>query len=133
MKISSHHTRSPLLDPARSCQTCHRADEAELVSRAEAIQDRTKALMRRSEHALLGLIRALGRARQDGRDEATLAAARNAHRQAQWRFDFIAAENSMGFHAPQETARILGEAIDFAHCGRISLFDPEALDEPPAK
>ena len=31
---------------------------------------------------------------------------------AQWRLDFVAAENSMGFHAPQEMARILGEAID---------------------
>jgi formate-dependent nitrite reductase cytochrome c552 subunit len=36
------------------------------------------------------------------------------HRKAQWRLDFVAAENSMGFHAPQELARILGEAIDLA-------------------
>lgn len=35
------------------------------------------------------------------------------HRKAQWRLDFVAAENSMGFHAPQEMARILGEAIDY--------------------
>lgn len=33
-------------------------------------------------------------------------------RAAQWRLDFVAAENSMGFHAPQELARILGESID---------------------
>ena len=31
-------------------------------------------------------------------------------RAAQWRLDFVAAENSMGFHAPQEMARILGES-----------------------
>ena len=37
---------------------------------------------------------------------------------AQWRLDFIAAENSMGFHAPQEAARILGEAIDYARQGQ---------------
>ena len=35
--------------------------------------------------------------------------------------DFINAENSMGFHAAQEAAWILGEAIDFARQGRISL------------
>jgi nitrite reductase (cytochrome c-552) len=29
-----------------------------------------------------------------------------------------AAENSMGFHAPQELARILGEAIDYARQGQ---------------
>lgn len=35
-------------------------------------------------------------------------------RSAQWRLDFVAAENSMGFHAPQELSRILGESIDMA-------------------
>jgi len=34
-------------------------------------------------------------------------------RKAQWRLDFVAAENSMGFHAPQESARILAEATDY--------------------
>ena len=40
-------------------------------------------------------------------------------RKAQWRLDFIAAENSMGFHARQEAARILGEAIDYARQGQL--------------
>ena len=38
-------------------------------------------------------------------------------RKAQWRLDFIAAENSMGFHAPQEAAKVLGEALDYARQG----------------
>ena len=41
-------------------------------------------------------------------------------RKAQWRLDFVAAENSMGFHAPQELARILGEAIDLARQAQLS-------------
>ncbi len=49
-----------------------------------------------------------------GATDAQLADARQMHRRAQWRLDFIAAENSMGFHADQEAARILGEAIDYA-------------------
>ena len=40
-------------------------------------------------------------------------------RAAQWRLDFVAAENSMGFHAPQETARILGESIDLARQAEV--------------
>jgi len=40
-------------------------------------------------------------------------------RAAQWRLDFIAAENSMGFHAPQEMARILGESIDLSRQAQI--------------
>jgi nitrite reductase (cytochrome c-552) len=40
-------------------------------------------------------------------------------RAAQWRLDFVAAENSMGFHAPQEMARILGESIDLSRQAEI--------------
>jgi nitrite reductase (cytochrome c-552) len=51
-----------------------------------------------------------------------LELARKLHRQAEWRLDFVAAENSMGFHAPQETARLLAESIDFARQGQIELL-----------
>jgi nitrite reductase (cytochrome c-552) len=40
-------------------------------------------------------------------------------RAAQWRLDFVAAENSMGFHAPQELARILGESIDLSRQAQV--------------
>ncbi len=40
-------------------------------------------------------------------------------RAAQWRLDFVAAENSMGFHAPQETSRILGESIDLSRLAQM--------------
>jgi nitrite reductase (cytochrome c-552) len=40
-------------------------------------------------------------------------------RQAQWRLDYVAAENSMGFHAPQENARILAESIDLSRQAEI--------------
>jgi formate-dependent nitrite reductase cytochrome c552 subunit len=35
--------------------------------------------------------------------------------------DLIEAENSMGFHAPQEAARIPGESIDFTRRGQEEL------------
>jgi nitrite reductase (cytochrome c-552) len=38
-----------------------------------------------------------------------------------WRLDFVAAENSMGFHAPQEAARLLGEAIDYGRQAQIAV------------
>jgi nitrite reductase (cytochrome c-552) len=40
-------------------------------------------------------------------------------RAAQWRLDIVAAENSMGFHAPQEMARILAESIDLSRQAQI--------------
>ncbi|HUO63967.1 MAG TPA: ammonia-forming cytochrome c nitrite reductase subunit c552 [Terriglobales bacterium] len=59
------------------------------------------------------------RAQGTGASEADLKSAAALHRKAQWRLDFVAAENSMGFHAPQELARILGEAIDSARQGQL--------------
>lgn len=122
IKVSDHHVRSPLLNVARACQTCHRFEEDELRARAEAIQARTSGLLTRTEIAVVDLINDLQAVAESGRDEASLAAARALHRQAEWRLDFVAAENSMGFHAPQETARILAEAIDLARQGQIELL-----------
>ena len=58
-------------------------------------------------------------AKKAGVPEADLRAAADLHKKAQWRLDFVAAENSMGFHAPQEMARILGETIDYARQGQL--------------
>ena len=123
IKISDHHVRSPLLNIARACQTCHRYDENEIKSRVEGIQDRTKGLIERAEAATKDLIDALKAAKEKGIPEAKLTAAQALHRKAQWRLDFIMAENSMGFHAAQESARILGEAIDYARQGQIRVLD----------
>ncbi len=40
-------------------------------------------------------------------------------RAAQWRLDMVAAENSMGFHAPQEMARLLAESIDLSRQAQV--------------
>jgi nitrite reductase (cytochrome c-552) len=54
-------------------------------------------------------------------DSEDLAVARDFQRKAQFYVDFIKAENSMGFHAPQESARILAESIDFSRQGQVAL------------
>jgi nitrite reductase (cytochrome c-552) len=65
-------------------------------------------------------------------------------RAAQWRLDFVASENSMGFHAPQEMARVLAESIDLsrqaqvralsvlAEVGALPATAPPAADATPA-
>jgi nitrite reductase (cytochrome c-552) len=138
-KISDHWVRSPLLNVNRACQTCHRASEEEMKSRVDAIQQRNYDLMQRAGAAIVELIEAINAAQAASAPEPVLAAARNAQRKAQWRIDFIAAENSMGFHAPQEAARILGEAIDYARKGQIATLGgaveakaPEQASPEPA-
>jgi nitrite reductase (cytochrome c-552) len=73
--------------------------------------------------ALVALIDDIQAARAAGATDAELTAARNFQRKAQFFLDFIEAENSMGFHAPQETARILAESIDFARHRQVGLRD----------
>ncbi len=121
-KISDHWVRSPLVNISYSCQTCHRWEEEEMEDRVITIQDRTKKLMDEAEIAIIDAIDAIKAAKEAGVDDKLLEDARKLHRRAQIRWDFIAAENSMGFHSPQETARILGEAIDFARQAQISAI-----------
>jgi nitrite reductase (cytochrome c-552) len=116
-KVSNHHVRSPLLNIAQSCQVCHNVPEQELLARAHATQDRTQALVDRSAAALVQLVDALITAREEGASAEQLAEILRFQRRAQWRIDFVYSEGSSGFHAPQETARVLGEAIDYARQG----------------
>jgi len=118
-KVSDHWVRSPLLNINRACQSCHRFSEAELAARVDAIQDRNHGLLQRGGSAITELMDAIVAAQNGGANTAALDPARALQRRAQWRLDFIAAENSMGFHAPQEAARILGEAIDYARQGQV--------------
>ena len=120
LKVTDHHIRSPLLNVSRACLPCHHFSEREMLDRAEAIQGRTRVLMERAEAALAALLDEILAAKKRGANEEELKPALQMHRKAQWRLDFVSAENSMGFHAPQEVARILAEAIDYSRQGQLS-------------
>jgi nitrite reductase (cytochrome c-552) len=121
LKISDHHVNSPLLKINRSCQTCHKWPEDELKARVETIQERHFALRNIAMDALMDLINDLKSSKSAGRSDAELSAAQNLQRKAQFYLDFVEAENSTGFHAPQEAARILGESINFSRQGQNAL------------
>lgn len=121
MKVSDHHVRSPTLNLNKACQTCHRTSEAELLERVTRIQDRTFELRNVAIDAVLALTRDIAAAARADSGHPGLAAARNYQRRAQFLTDFVEAENSMGFHAPQEAARLLGRAIDYARQGQMAV------------
>ena len=121
MKISDHHVRSPLLNIDKACQTCHRWNEEELRSRVHTIQDRTYQLRNIALDATLQLTRAIGERAKTDSTSANVQQARGYQRKAQFLTDFIEAENSMGFHAGQEAARILANAINYARLGQAAL------------
>jgi nitrite reductase (cytochrome c-552) len=126
LKISDHWVRSPALNITRACQTCHKWSEEELRARIFTIQDRTFELRNAAIDALMALIADMQAAQKNGAGEAELKEARSFQRKAQFYADFIEAENSMGFHAPEEAARILALSIDFSRKGQVSLRDLRA-------
>ncbi len=123
MKISDHHVRSPLLNINRACQTCHKWSEQELKDRVETIQDRTYRMRNLAMDALIALINDIKKAKEAGIKDVQLELPRKYQRIAQFYLDFIEAENSMGFHAPDEAVRILGESINFTRMGQVALRD----------
>ncbi|WP_372806947.1 ammonia-forming cytochrome c nitrite reductase subunit c552 [Pontiella sp.] len=118
-KVSDHWVRSPLLNVNRACQTCHHIAESEILARVDSIQQKNFDLLQRGGTALMELLDAVAVAKKAGATDEQLKPALEFQRQAQWRLDYIAAENSMGFHAPQEAARILAEAADYARQGQV--------------
>ncbi len=120
-KISDHHVRSPLLNAANACQTCHKASDTELVARAEAIQERTFEMRNVAMDALVALIHDIEGARDAGATDGQLAPARDFQRKAQFLLDYIEAENSMGFHADQEAVRLAGRSVDYARQGQVAV------------
>ena len=116
-KVSDHHVRSPVLNIANACQTCHHASEAELKARVETIQDRHYQLRNHAMDAFGELVHGIVEARAAGATDEQLAPALQAQRRAGFLLDFAEAENSTGFHAPQEGARILGLSLDYSRQG----------------
>lgn len=131
LKISDHHVRSPLLNINRSCQVCHKWSEDELKIRVETIQERTYKLRNIAMDALIQLIDDIKKAKESGKSDDDLKTPRDFQRKAQFYLDFIEAENSMGFHAPQEAARVLAESINFSRLGQMTLRDKNYIAAHP--
>jgi nitrite reductase (cytochrome c-552) len=122
VKVSDHWLRSPLTNINQACQTCHKQSEDELKQRVVVIQNRTAELERNTEKALLDAMDAIVAAKNAGATDDQLKDARNFHRRASMRYDFVMSENSTGFHSPQEAARILANAVDFARQAQLAAI-----------
>ena len=83
------------------------------------IQNRHYNLMERAGQAMVNMLDEVAAAKKAGVGEQQLQPILELQRKAQWRLDFSNAENSMGFHADQEGARILGESIDYFRQAQI--------------
>jgi len=133
MKISDHHVRSPVLNLNNACQTCHNWPEEELKNRIEVIQGRTLEMRNIAMDALVDLIGQIERAKAAGATDVQLEQARGFQRKAQFLVDFVESENSSGFHAPQEAARILVQSVDYSRRGQSALAGTAAPQIPAGR
>lgn len=114
-KYTSHFMANPLLTPDESCRKCHDEKTETLVARVKQIGDNTFRLQRIAGQTVARAHTTIKAASDAGATDAQLAAVRQTVREAQWYWDWVAAENSMGFHNPDKIIRTLGLAIDKAH------------------
>ncbi len=123
-KISSHWWTSPLRHLEDSCTTCHRQSAEELRERVLYTQDRVAELLDVAGRTLEKAVLALTETVETGEyDPQLVEEARALHREAQWYWDFVGAENSMGFHNPQKALATLGKAIDLAHQAYLKALE----------
>lgn len=130
MKLSNHHVRSPLENLNAACQNCHHQSEDSLRFRIENIQATNQALLERAAGAMTDMLDAILEAQAAEVDEAKLAEVLTLQRKAMWRIDYISSENSRGFHADQEAARILAESIDYSRQAEALALKLRAGEAP---
>jgi len=119
-KFTDHHIRSPLADIGGTCSVCHRWNEADADKMVRDIQDKVKEARDRGKTMLVKAHFDIAACMEIGATDEELAAVRNELRYAQMHWDFIASSNGMGFHAPQESHRILTTALERAAEVRVA-------------
>jgi nitrite reductase (cytochrome c-552) len=76
------------------------------------------------------MLDAIMEAKAAGVDEQRFQKIYALQRKAMWRLDFISSENSAGFHADQEAARILAESIDYSRQAQAAALRLRAPAPP---
>lgn len=126
-KYSSHDVHSPLLNPEESCGQCH-TDTEYVTERVAIIQQQVAETKITAEDAIIDAMTAIKAAVAAGdADPALLDEAKKLHREAQFMWDFISAENSTGFHNPEYALEVLSKSIDTAR--RAQMLAAQSVND----
>jgi nitrite reductase (cytochrome c-552) len=121
VKFTDHHIQSPLNNVANSCQVCHREETKSLIEDVYTRQDKIEELRRIAEKTLAAVHIEAKIAWDNGANEDEMKQILQLLRHAQWRWDWVAASNGLGFHSPVEAMRVLGTSIQKAEESRRLL------------
>ena len=127
-KYSSHDVHSPLINPEAACGQCH-TDTEYVIRRVNTIQDQVANTKIATEDAIIDAINAIkAAAANPNADAALLDQARQLHREAQYMWDFLSAENSTGFHNPEYALKICADATNLAR--QAQMLAAQAANDP---
>jgi nitrite reductase (cytochrome c-552) len=111
-EFTSHGARSGRFMIKDTCLRCHPDwSEEQAIYQIDAIQNYTRGKLRKAEFWLSRLIDTYLRAQDLGVGEDALKEARAAHDRAHTLWEWWTAENSDGFHNPQQARLALTESI----------------------
>lgn len=120
-KITDHKVQSPLNNMEASCMVCHKQSKEELLRNVYDRQDKVFQQKIVLEDLLVKAHIEAKFAWDKGATETMMQPVLKLIRQAQWRWDFVAASHGASFHAPLESMRIIADGIDKASEARLQL------------
>ncbi|MDT8421043.1 MAG: ammonia-forming cytochrome c nitrite reductase [Desulfuromonadales bacterium] len=118
---SSHNVGSPLANVKDTCLNCHEGTEEEFRATVEEKLARKNELSGVAMDVLAKAHLEAGKAWELGAGEEEMKAILQDIRHGQWRWDYAIAAHGSFFHAPEETLRVLGSAINKAQDARVKL------------
>ncbi|MCL1979661.1 MAG: ammonia-forming cytochrome c nitrite reductase [Proteobacteria bacterium] len=121
VKYSSHKVGNPLDNIANTCLNCHKGTEAEFRQNVATKLERKNELAKLAVDILAKAHLEAKKAWDLGATEEEMKPALMDIRHGQWRWDFAVAGHGNFFHAPEETLRLLGSAINKGQDARLKL------------
>jgi nitrite reductase (cytochrome c-552) len=121
VKFTNHHIQSPLNDVANTCGVCHREDARKMVKNVFQRQDALHETRTLLEEVLAKAHIEAKFAWDKGATEKQMEKVLKLIRGAQWRWDYVAASHGASFHAPFESARVIGLGLEKAQEARLEI------------
>lgn len=120
-KLTDHKIQSPLNNIENSCMVCHREEKETLIQNVYDRQDKVYEQKILLEDMLVKSHIEAAFALDKGAGSEDMKRAQDFIRQAQWRWDFVAASHGASFHSPLESMRILSDGMEKASEARREI------------
>lgn len=120
-KITDHQIQSPLNNIENSCMVCHRESAEDLTENVTERQDKVYQQKIQLEDLLVQAHIETAYAIELGATDEQLIVIHKYIRQAQWRWDYVAASHGGSFHSPVECLRIISDGIEKASHARVEI------------